>query len=274
MKQKLLIPALTILGGAAAFILRMLQNHSGFERDTGLAIPGTFAGRLLPALLAALAVAFFLLSRKAPKKEDGVDFPAAFPFCDAAALLLPVMGVFLMGISGAADMAMGLRVLSGAVWGVRMHLILGGLSIVSAVGLFLAAAACRRKRASFPAMGLLPVILMLVLRLIVTYRSVSTDPTLAAYYVELMVLVCLTMAFFRLAGFAYLDASPRGFLFFAPMAVVFSMTAIAEISRTTLPSLALYVGGALVILGFLMAYLLKDTTKPTTEQDECPDETV
>lgn len=265
MKQKFLIPGLAVAGGVAAFALRLVQNSTGFEADTGLAVPGNFAGIALPVLFLALAAAFFLLSRKVPKSVGDAAFTAVFPFSDAAALMLPIMGIFLIALSGAADAAMGLQILPGAMFGGRIQLLLGVLSIAGAVGLFLAAAACRRTDREFPPVALLPVIVMLVVRLVVTYRSVSTDPTLAAYYVELMALVFLTLSFFRLAGFAFADAAPRRFRFYAPMAVVFSMAAIAEIRSIPLSSLALYVGGGLTVLGFLAASHFQDA--PETEQD-------
>jgi len=267
MKQKLLIPGLAVVGGAIAFVLRLLQNSTGFEADTGLAVPGNFAGTALPVLFLALAAALFLLARKAPKSAGGADFTALFAFRDAAALMLPVMGIFLLAISGAADAAMGLHILPGAIFGSRTQLLLGILSIASAAGLFLAAAACRRDRKDFPPAALLPVVVTLVVRLVVTYRSASTDPTLAYYYVELMALVLLTLTFFYLAGFAFDDAKPHRFLLCAPMAVVFSMASIAELRKIPLSSLALYVGCALAVLGFLTAYLLQDTTEPPAEQE-------
>lgn len=265
MKQKLL-PVLAVAGGAAAFLLRLLQNRTGFEWDTGLAIPGNLPGTALILLFVVLAAAFFLLGRKTGK-EDSRPFAAVFTFDDAAALTLPVAGIFLTGASGAVDLAMGLQIFPGAMFGPGSHKLLGALSIVSAVGLFLIIAACR-KGSDLPAVAVLPISVALVVRLVITYRSVSTDPTLAAYYVELMALVFLTLAFFRLAGFAFADAKPRAFLLCAPMAGVFSMAAIADVAKISLPSLGAYVGGALVLLGFLMAYCPQNSTETSCEQDK------
>ena len=38
MKKQMLLPLLAAVGGAAAFVLRLLQNRTGFEPDTGRAI--------------------------------------------------------------------------------------------------------------------------------------------------------------------------------------------------------------------------------------------
>ena len=37
MKKHILIPALSVAGGAAALVLRLVQVRTGFEADTGLA---------------------------------------------------------------------------------------------------------------------------------------------------------------------------------------------------------------------------------------------
>lgn len=258
MKQKSLIPGLAAAGGIAAFALRLAQNKTGFEEDTGLAIPGHFAGRALPVLFLLLAAALFLLTRKLPKTVESASFPAAFPVGEATELMLPVMGVFLMAISGGLEAAMGLGLFPGALFDPRRHLLLGAFAIVSAAGLFFGIVACRRCQEDFKPAALLPVSVMLVVRLVLTYRTSSTDPALAAYYVELLAIVFLTLAFFHLAGFAFGDAHPRRFTFSAAMAVVFALAAAAELGKLALPALALYVGGGLVVLGFLMVYLGKD----------------
>ena len=49
----------SILGvcfGAAGFVLRLLQNRTGFEPDTGLPVPGNIPALALPVLLVLAAV--------------------------------------------------------------------------------------------------------------------------------------------------------------------------------------------------------------------------
>ena len=43
MKKQWMLPALALVSGAAAFALRLWQNATGFEEETGLAVPGVFA---------------------------------------------------------------------------------------------------------------------------------------------------------------------------------------------------------------------------------------
>ena len=40
MKKYLFWPLMAVIGGAGAFVLRLLQRSTGFEADTGLPIPG------------------------------------------------------------------------------------------------------------------------------------------------------------------------------------------------------------------------------------------
>ena len=243
---------LALAGGVIAFFLRLTQNLTGFDADTGLAVSGHLGGIALCLVFLALGAVLFLLSRNY-STHDERPFPAVFVFDDGAALFLPVAGIFLMGASGAADIAMGMGLVPGAAFGNAQY-ILGALSLAGAAGVFFTVTACRRSEGAFPSAALLILPVAMVVRLVFTYRTVSTDPTLANYYVELLALTFLTLGFFRLSGFAFGDAKPRSFLLCAPLAAVFSMSAIADLKRLPVPSLALYLGGALTLLGFLLAY--------------------
>lgn len=108
MKKQLLLPLASAAGGAAALVLRLLQNKTGFEAATGLPVPGNAPGTALTALLAVLAAALYLLARLLPAEtEDGPFFPEDFRTVNAALVALPVVGIFLMAVSGALDIAAG-----------------------------------------------------------------------------------------------------------------------------------------------------------------------
>lgn len=51
MKKPLLLPFIALVGGAAAAVLRLLQNTTGFEEGTGLPIPGNLPATALVILL-------------------------------------------------------------------------------------------------------------------------------------------------------------------------------------------------------------------------------
>ena len=157
MKKEFSLPLASVLGGAAALVLRLLQLHTGFEAGTGLAIPGNPAGIALVVLLLLLAVLFCALTRYPPKEEDpGPAFPADFSTSDARLLTLPVMGVFLIAVSGLLDLAaaFGISVslppaspdvyedaaaVLTAGFSQKESLLLGILSLLTAAALFAAA---------------------------------------------------------------------------------------------------------------------------------------
>ena len=260
MKKQLLFPALAVGGGAAALALRLAQNRTGFEEATGLAIPGNLPATALTALSFALAAVLLLLLRQLPKVE-AVSFPASFSTKESSLLVLPVTGCFLMLLSGAADVAAGLGITGTAVFSQRFHLILGVLAALSALCLILCISTCRSGKwqtsEEFNGTLLLPVTVMLVMRLVVTYRLCSIDPTSEAYVVEILALLFLTMGFFRLSAFAFGEGKPVSFIFCAVLATVFSLSSAADFGThiTVISSVLLYVGGGVALLGFLLLYL-------------------
>ena len=94
-----------------------------------------------------------------------------------------------------------------------------------------------------------------MIRLVLTYRLDSVNPVLAAYYVELLALVFLTLGFYRLSSFAYKAGRTRRFALYTSAAVVLCLAALAD-SGCTFPARLLYAGGAVTLLGFLLLRLL------------------
>ena len=202
MKKHLILPALSVLGGAVAFLLRLLQNRTGFEPDTGLPIPGNVPGLALVVLLAVLAAALCVLVWKLPKEADpGPAFPQDFATTDTRLLTLPVMGALLIALSGLLDLAGGFGItlggpsledayvlsaametyIPGPAFSQKALLLMGLLSLASAGGLFLSVLSCR-PREGRAANGTLLLIApaALVVRLVLVYRVDSVDPALEA----------------------------------------------------------------------------------------------
>lgn len=280
MKRQLLVPLAAAAGGAAALVLRLLQNKTGFDPATGLPIPGNAPGIALAAFLVLLAAALVLLARLLPaESEDGPFFPEDFRTANAGLVALPVLGVFLMAASGALDVAAGAAELSAlervggadgptviwAVWGAasgltftpRARVLAGALALAAAVSLFPAAACCRRRpgvrpRTASPVLLLVPPVCM-VARLVLAYRVDSVNPALQAYYVEILALTFLTLALYRLSSFAYHAAKTRRFALYAGEGAALCLAALAD--GDSLSALLLYAGGAAVLLGFLLLWL-------------------
>lgn len=279
MKKQLLLPLVSVAGGAAALVLRLLQNKTGFEEATGLPIPGNVPGLALAALLVVLALALASLAHLLPREqEDGPFFPEDFRTTGTGLVTLLIAGIFLMAVAGVLEMAVGgiLMNLSGeapggadgpsvlfSTWGPglavspKARLIMGVLALASAASLFPAAVSCKRRpgvrpRSASPALLLVPPVCM-VARLVLAYRVDSVNPALQAYYVEILALTFLTLAFYRLASFAYHAARTRRFALYAGAAVALCLAASADADG--LPSVLFYIGAALTLLALLLLWL-------------------
>lgn len=249
MKKNQLLLLTALVGGAAAFALRTLQLRTGFEADTGLPLPGNPYALGLPLLLAGLAALILLLARQLPEDRDAASlaFPAAFPAPGAGGATLLVMGAFLLAASGAYSLYSG-ALLAPA----RSELALGALAMLSAGCLLPVIAACRRQTAVNGNLLLAPVA-FLVVRLVLQSRKDSINPTLEAYYPELLALVFLILGFYYLAAFAFGGGRTRRFAACAALSVVLCAAALA--GRPDWSALGLYGGGIFLQLGFLLLRL-------------------
>lgn len=286
MNKQYALPLAAVLGGAAAFVLRLLQNRTGFEADTGLPISGNLAGLALAALLICLGIAFALLTRTLPPEEDpGPAFPLDFSVEAAGLLTLPVCGILLIALSGAADLGEVLGLLPEGLFLSQHGLysvlregglgfspvgqaLMGILALVSAGALLLAAAACRWREdqppKAVPSVLLLVPVAALVIRLVLTYRVDSVNPSLEIYYIGLLALVFLTLGFYRLSSFAFQAGRTRRFALYAGAAVTLCAASLAD-GGAYLSTVLLHVGGALTLLGFL---LLRIASGIEAEQDD------
>lgn len=284
MDKRYALPLASVLGGAAAFVLRLLQNKTGFEADTGLPVPGNLAALTLAVLLAGAGALMAFLARRLPVEEEPV-FPGEFAVTGDGLLTVPVCGVFLIALSGAADLAEALGLLPGEIFLSRHGLyhvlregglgfsekgqiLLGLLSLLSAAGLFPAVAACR-KRPGEPVKTIPPWLLLLpvgtmVVRLVLTYRVDSVNPSLEMYYIELLTLVFMTLAFYRLSSFAFEAGRTWLFGLYTGVTVMLCIASLAD-GGVYLSSLLLYVGGAAALMGFLLLRIRADIA---SEEDD------
>ena len=269
MKQHMLCPLAALIGGVLAAGLRLAQNRTGFEASTGLPVPGNLWGMLLISLLIVLAVLFFLLVRCIPLRVDtppAPSFAVSFSTTQAGLLTVTVAGVLLVALSGVWEAALGLGVLPGgedaSSAAGRLSLVLGVMSLLSAGSLFSAVVACRRAGAheadapaAQPVRGtlLLVPVVFCVIRLVVTYREDSIDPALSVYYIDLLALVFLTLAFYRLSSFAFQAGLTRRFAFFAMAAIVLCAAVLTD--PLPLCTRLYFAGCGVSLLGFLLLRL-------------------
>ena len=274
MKKYMFWPLMAVIGGGAAFVLRLLQRGTGFEADTGLPIPGNLYALLLAAWFVLLAAVCLLAARRLlpADLENPPPFPAGFSVASPGLLTPAVMGIFLLAVSGVLDLLSGVSGASALTGSGEMvtvfvtapgdplftggeHLLVGVLSLLTAVSLFPSIPACRLResgesRRPFQGALLLVPVCCLVVRLVLTYRAVSTDPSLSDYYPELLAVVFLTLGFYRLSSFAFRSGRTRRFALYAVLAIAFCLATLADLPDTA--RLLFYLGGALTLFGFLL----------------------
>lgn len=265
MKKSLYFPVLSAAGGLVGLFLRLLQNRAGYEAATGLPLPGAAVNLLFPLFLAAMAVVLYVLARSLPKTSDAV-MPQGFMTDNTLLLTVAVGGIFLMGISGALEFltsfpgGLMLPGPDGLVHVASSHpqsaRICGILSVVSAVALFPAIAACRRqgdpsKCGTVNGTMLLIPTVCLVIRLVFSYRIHYVNPVLSAYFVNLLALVFLVLGYYRLSSFAFSLGRPRLFALYSGASVVLALTNLADGID---PAAVLYVGGSAALLAFLVIF--------------------
>ena len=273
MKKSLFLPVYAVLGGIIAFVLRLLQNKNGFDPITGLPVRGTPFNFLLPLFLLLFAVSLLLVAKKMTSQAR--LFPRDFLTDNLMLLTIAVCGIFLMGVAGALELVSaftGNNLLpspDGLVYLVSARTMqaqrIGGiLAVLSAVGLFPAVVACRRREANtaqaFTGSMLLIPAVCLVVRLVLCYRDHSINPVLAAYYLELLALVFLALGFYRLSSFAFGQGRPCLYGFYTGMSVVLALVQFAD---GVTPAVLFYLGAALALTAF---YLFPQTSSDAASE--------
>ena len=217
---------LTLCLGAAGMSLRLLQNMTGFEPGTGLPIPGSIPGILLPVLLALSAVILFRMNSKLPKGPVEVPLSRLLNWNDKEGLFGILAGGCVMAFSGVLEIANafgrtvtavsadGMEIVTVSAGTGRSGVVMGLLAVVAGICLLAGVAICRKTPDTEPQI-LLAVPVLLLARLIFAYRLYSVDPVLANYYLELLGLMLLILASYRLSGFAVQAGGPRTFGFYA-----------------------------------------------------------
>lgn len=265
MKRYQLIPSAALVCGVICFFLRLVQNRIGFEPGTGLPIAGSPLSIALPAVLAATALLILVLSRGLPSEKEDTKLPFTGYFFTKGPLLptLLVSAVFLWILSGGVDILSFLRqspvrnmeviASSGTFSSSRTLFLMALLTIVSAVSLFPLAVACRRSEtAEFPALNsnlLLVPVACLVVRLVLVYREDSVNPTLSAYYVEILALTFLILSLYRASSFAFHCGRTRRFAVYTAFSLTLCIVGLADCRRIS--DALFFLGGALLMSSLL-----------------------
>jgi hypothetical protein len=250
MKKDAALPLLTLAAGMVGFLLRRVQWATGFEPDTGLAIPHAPAALALAVLSVAVAAVLLLLCRGGHRAFDGYDdaFLAPHPvprtLTYAAALLLILAGAWraqallLTDWPAASLDAANARLLGQGTAGAWKALLSGlwlpavcvVFCVASATALLLIARNNDRSEGRGRGFGALLIPAFgSCLWLILAYRDCSDDPVLAAYAYQLLAIIFITLALYQLTTFSFTGAGhPAATLVFSLLAVYFSLVTLAD----------------------------------------------
>ena len=147
---------LTLCLGAAGMSLRLLQNLTGFEPGTGLPIPGSIPGILLPVLLALSAVMLFRMNSKLPKGPVEVPLSRLLNWNDKEGLFGILAGGCVMAFSGVLEIANafgrtvtavsadGMEIVTVSAGAGRSGVVMGLLAVVAGICLLAGVAICRK----------------------------------------------------------------------------------------------------------------------------------
>lgn len=122
------------------------------------------------------------------------------------------------------------RSLRSALGPAAPGVVMGLLAVVAGICLLAGVAICRKTPDTEPQI-LLAVPVLLLARLIFAYRRIPVTPVLANYYLELLGLMLLILASYRLSGFAVQAGGPRTFGFYADLTAILAVTLLADATR-------------------------------------------
>lgn len=236
MGKKFLPPLLALVGGGAGFALRKWQLATGFEGDTGLAVPGAPAATAAAVCSVLVVLALLLLCWRGEKK---LSWETAFAAGrqNSLAVTALILGAMLLFASGGAELVA--RSVNGAVFyegetafARTTSRILSALRIVLGIGalpcVFLWARALFRGEGGKENLAVLEPCLLYCVWLISTYQTRSADPVVQDYLYEVLAIVTSLLGLYFIAGHAFGNGKPRQALFFSLAGTYFSLVTLAD----------------------------------------------
>lgn len=277
-RKDILLPVLTILWGGVGFALRKWQLATGFDPDTGLAIPGTTASIVLLVWSLLLIPALVLLCR-------GLDPSRQWEQCldargNSLFLTAVVTGAFLLLVSAGAEAVTLsatyrtslLAVAEGEALGwtaaamppLRVLLCAAGFPCALAWGQRLA----RKSEKARESLVLLELCFLFCVWLISDYQVRAADPVTQDYMYEVFAIVCGLLGLYYISGYSFQTGKPRRTVVFCLLGAYFSLVTLADSHALT--DITRY---GFVIL-FLTAHAALFLNPPPAQEPEAPTEVV
>ena len=254
------------LTGAVLFALRLVQLRSGFDPDTGLALPASdpasLPGRILwIALLACLAAeAVLCIRRPAGAKRS---YACCFTAPEGLTLGLLAAGSFLLAAGGALLL---IRALPPQGTAAATAAAAGALGIAGGAGFLLLAKELRGSGSPtlFP---MLPAMFFSVLFVLAVYFPEESNPVLDGFYVPVLGAAMAAYFLYHLSGFTRQEGSLRWLVFTGDMAVITCTAAAADGLRDA-GRLLIFLGCAVLATVFLLLLRRDPLPEPETPAGE------
>lgn len=241
--------------GAVLFVLRLLQLGTGFDPDTGLALP-SLAGRCLwiGLLLAFAAEAALCLSRPKGNKRS---YTRCFDGFGGPALGGITAGSFLLMAGGALLLLRNLPPTGSVALATAAA---GFFGVAGGAGLLVLAMSFR---AGSPAtLALPPAMFFSVLFVLAVYFPEEADPVLDRYYLPVLGAAVAAYFLYQLSGFFRSEGSLRRFSLVSGLTVVTCAAASADCLQNP-GRLLVYAGFAVTATAFVL--LLREEPLPEPE---------
>lgn len=249
MKKGGLFSLLALVTGIIGAVLRGMERKTGFEPETGLAVPRNLFGILLIALSGAVFLFFLIVVLRikheplfwydrASLTESPVFFGA---YCVAAAAVAVGGALFVV------------KALSGPSLSAS-RLILGVFAVVTACALAWTAKGNfgQREKGRYRLRLLVPPFFCCYW-LILAYENHAANPVLLQYLYELFAIICAVLAFYHISSFDYGKAKVKPALLFGWLTCYFSLVTLADGHPTE--TMLLYIGLTLYLLVYLASFL-------------------
>lgn len=254
------------LAGAPLFALRLVQLRSGFDPDTGLALPSSdpasLPGRILwIALLACFAAEAALCIRRPGGGKR--SYACCFTAPEGPALGLLAAGSFLLAAGGALLL---IRALPPQDTAAVTAAAAGALGVAGGAG-FLLLAKELRSGGSPTIFPLLPAMFFSVLFVLAVYFPEESNPVLNGFYVPVLGAAMAAYFLYHLSGFTRREGSLRWFVFTGDMTVITCMAAAADGLRDA-GRLLIFLGCAVSATVFLLLLRKAPLPEPETPSDE------
>lgn len=275
MGKRYLTPMLAVAGGAVGFGLRKWQLLTGFEPDTGLAVPGTAAAGALMGWTVLIALLLVALNRQ-NKERMGWDRAFAGARGNTVFMTAVILGAFLLLASAGAEAVtfsvtyqltggaelFGARMASAALPPLRIGLNLLGLPCVILWVRSLNLGGDKGKESLF----LLELCLLFCVWLISDYQVRASDPVVQDYVYEVFAIVCGLMGIYYVTSYSFQEGKPRRTLFFCLMGAYFSLVTLAD--AHSLAEIFRYGFAVLFLTAHAVLLLQEHPPAPETEEAE------